>query len=685
MGLFGYDFGIYDYDSAVMAAVLTFLVLLVVAIVVATYFVGIKLNKETKDGIYIPESGVAIVIGVVAGGIIQILPLDGQALLTFSPPFFFIGLLPPIIWNEAYHLHQRYFFSLVLEITIFAIFGTAISTAIMALITHAVTAGTKNELTYAEATSFGALISATDPVSVLSVLGQLRVDPNLFYLLFGESVLNDAVSLTVFNIAGKFVASDHGADGVLLGLLDFVIVSLGSLLIGIAFGLSAAVMTNRVDLRTHPVLEMSVYVLMSYIPYLFASMAGMSGIVAILVAGIVTKQYAHRNLSTYKIQQASDMLFRVMAFLADNAVFLYLGLTVFGIQPKSGSADVALIFASLFGCLVGRAVAVFSLSLLINFCAAFCPCTRLKHIKASHQVMLWFAGLRGALAFAAASNFPDALEHRDLIKISTMVIIMATTFLLSPFTTFLIRVLNISVNVEYHSADKSGGGPDTSALVKWIKYINEAYMEPFLVVKCARTGGPCLHGHHQKRCPQSLARRNTRQRLANLASSGATAHRRLSTDPVVAGGADLDNFLRSINAERTEETNIRAEPIRGRAGSTGNLNMSLPDNSIVIDTRVEVMDRVDSFSNEEALAASADRGRRGSLDNMYDFGGSRHGMSSPRRRGGATGRARPQPQAQAGGRLAASDEDDADGSLGEFKQTVMHVEGIEPQHDSDIV
>jgi NhaP-type Na+/H+ or K+/H+ antiporter len=81
--------------------------------------------------------------------------------------------------------------------------------------THTLTQHTcdlADKLTFSEAASFGGLISATDPVAVLAILGQLRVEPALFYLVFGESVLNDAVSLVIYNIASKFIGDvDHGA------------------------------------------------------------------------------------------------------------------------------------------------------------------------------------------------------------------------------------------------------------------------------------------------------------------------------------------------------------------------------------------------------------------------------------------------------------------------------------------
>ena len=134
---------------------------------------------------------------------------------SFSADFFFIGLLPPIIFNSGFHLKRHLFFSNIQAITVFAIFGTLASAAGISQGLVALSkAGWLNgfEISQAQAWTFGALISATDPVSTLVLFAELRVEPNLFYIVFGESVLNDAVGLVLFQTASAVIGHERGGE-----------------------------------------------------------------------------------------------------------------------------------------------------------------------------------------------------------------------------------------------------------------------------------------------------------------------------------------------------------------------------------------------------------------------------------------------------------------------------------------
>jgi len=121
-----------------------------------------------------------------------------QSLLSFSPSVFFIVLLPPIIFNSGYHLRRDLFFRYITPICLFACLGTAACAAVVATLLYVCRQYLGFEPSYLELLAFGALISATDPVSTLAVFSSKKVDPQLFYLVFGESVINDAVGLVLF-------------------------------------------------------------------------------------------------------------------------------------------------------------------------------------------------------------------------------------------------------------------------------------------------------------------------------------------------------------------------------------------------------------------------------------------------------------------------------------------------------
>ena len=115
---------------------------------------------------------------------------DLYALLSFSPEIFFVALLPPIIFNSGLRVGAL-FFRHFKPIVLFAMVGTTVSAISIALILHFIISTglcTTFHPTLAELLTFGALISSTDPVSTLAAFQAKRVDPQLFYLVFGESV-----------------------------------------------------------------------------------------------------------------------------------------------------------------------------------------------------------------------------------------------------------------------------------------------------------------------------------------------------------------------------------------------------------------------------------------------------------------------------------------------------------------
>ena len=149
---------------------------------------------------FMPESSAALCVGLVVGGIARLITHSDEELdfLSFSPELFFFLLLPPIIFEAGYTLRRKNFFRNLGTITMYAVVGTLISTFVVGYFTYAcaragiVDVDATNPM---EALLFGALISAVDPVATLSIMGspELNCDPLLYSLVFGESVLNDAV------------------------------------------------------------------------------------------------------------------------------------------------------------------------------------------------------------------------------------------------------------------------------------------------------------------------------------------------------------------------------------------------------------------------------------------------------------------------------------------------------------
>jgi NhaP-type Na+/H+ or K+/H+ antiporter len=196
------------------------------------------------------------------------------------------------------------------------------------------------QASFLELLTFGALISATDPVSTLAVFSSKKVDPHLFYLVFGESVLNDAVGLVLFDALAHLLENQlANSEGINVGqevgqfLFDFAVVFVGSFVLGILFALVMAAFMKYFDFRKTPILELSLCFTFMYLPFVLAELAHLSGIVTVLFAGIACRRYIEPNLSDITRVNA-DWIYRLMAHITEAFIFLELGLSVWSLLGK---------------------------------------------------------------------------------------------------------------------------------------------------------------------------------------------------------------------------------------------------------------------------------------------------------------------------------------------------------------
>ncbi|KAL0398937.1 UNVERIFIED_CONTAM: Sodium/hydrogen exchanger 6 [Sesamum radiatum] len=247
------------------------------------------------------------------------------------------------------------------------------------------------KLPFVECLMFGALISATDPVTVLSIFQELGTDVNLYALVFGESVLNDA---NLFKYAG-------------------------------------------LDIDNLQNLECCLFVLFPYFSYMLAEGLGLSGIVSILFTGIVMKHYSFSNLSD-KSQKFVSAFFHLISSLAETFVFIYMGFDI-AMEQHSWSHIGFISFSILFiG--IARAANVFSCAYLVNLVR---PAHR--KIPMKHQKALWYSGLRGAMAFALAlQSVHDLPEgHGQTIFTATTAIVVLTVLLIGGSTGTMLEALQV--------------------------------------------------------------------------------------------------------------------------------------------------------------------------------------------------------------------------------------------------
>uniref|UniRef100_A0A670ZDN8 Sodium/hydrogen exchanger n=1 Tax=Pseudonaja textilis TaxID=8673 RepID=A0A670ZDN8_PSETE len=363
--------------------------------------------------------------------------------VTFDPEVFFNILLPPIIFYAGYSLKRRHFFRNLGSILAYAFLGTAISCFVIGSIMYGCVALMKvmgqlgGDFYFTDCLLFGAIASATDPVTVLAIFHELQVDVELYALLFGESVLNDAVAIV---LSSSIVAYQPAGDnshtfdvtamfksiGIFLGIFS------GSFAMGAATGVVTLHVTKFTKLHEFHLLETGLFFLMSWSTFLLAEACGFTGVVAVLFCGITQAHYTYNNLST-ESQHRTKQLFELLNFLAENFIFSYMGLTLFTFQNHVFNPT--FVVGAFLAVFLGRAANIYPLSFLLNL-------GRRNKIGTNIQHMMMFAGLRGAMAFALAIR-DTATYARQVMFSTTLLIVFFTVWVFGGGTTPMLSCLHI--------------------------------------------------------------------------------------------------------------------------------------------------------------------------------------------------------------------------------------------------
>jgi CPA1 family monovalent cation:H+ antiporter len=335
-----------------------------------------------------------------------------------TPQLILSLFLPPLVFEAAFHLPLR---DLRRDGT--TIFLLAVPGVLVAMAAVGGTLALAGGLSLPVALVFGALIAATDPVSVLAIFRRLGVPKRLEVMLEAESLFNDGTAIVLFNLA--LAGALGGAFLVWEGVVEFLWVSVGGLAVGLLLGWVTAQLLARVD---DYLVETTLTTVVAFGSYLLAEQVHVSGVLAVLAAGLVTGSLGSRGMSpTTRIVVFN--FWEYAAFLANSAVFLLIGLTV---DLSLLAQTWRLILWAIAAVLISRAVATYLTS---RFVARF-P-WRWSHI-------LFWGGPRGAIALALALSLPPALgTARDTILALTFGVVLFTILVQSLTMDGLLRRLKV--------------------------------------------------------------------------------------------------------------------------------------------------------------------------------------------------------------------------------------------------
>jgi monovalent cation:H+ antiporter, CPA1 family len=273
----------------------------------------------------------------------------------------------------------------------------------------------------------GAMVSATDPAAVVSTFRRLKAPNRLTTLVEGESLFNDGTGLVVFVIALDAVQTEVRLDE---AVVSFVLTIVVSSLIGGLIGLVASRIVATVD---DHLIELTVSLAAAYGAYLVADLFHESGVIATVVAGIVLGTYGRRIGMSRETQAALDTVWEFLAFLLTALVFLLVGLAISLPQLVNALAP---ILWTVLAILVGRAVVVY---LLLGGTSRIISDRYHPAVPVAWLHVMFWAGLRGAVAVAMALSLPSDFPQRTLLQEITFGVVLFTLLVQGTTTELVMR------------------------------------------------------------------------------------------------------------------------------------------------------------------------------------------------------------------------------------------------------
>lgn len=447
---------------------------LVLSLLILSFWTSYYLKVKRITAVH--ETIVGLFAGMFVGLCLRVGPGEQvQSMLSFSNTIMLNVLLPPIILASGYDLRQENFFRNFGTILIFAFAGTFISAIVVGVIVYlwSLLHLESISLTLLECLIFGSTLSATDPVTILAIFNTYKVDPKLYSVIFGESILNDAVSIVMFDTLSTFRGKEIYISSIFHGIGLFLVVFTLSMLLGVCFGLGCSLLLKHSRLSSYPQLESCLVALIAYTSYFFSNGVTMSGIVSLLFCGITLKHYAYHNMSR-RTQRTTRYTFQTLANLSENFIFIYLGLSLF--TQEILVYKPLFIIVTVLAVVASRYCAVFPIASVVNAVKRARNNRRARatggggvprgaveeELPRQYQIMLFWAGLRGAVGFALSAG----IEGQNAIALQTTVLVtvVLTVIVFGGTTAQMLEILGIRTGVQDDEGDSDDEEDDDDVM-----------------------------------------------------------------------------------------------------------------------------------------------------------------------------------------------------------------------------
>ena len=379
------------------------------------------------------------------------------------------------------------------------------------------------------------------------------------------------------NVVHRTLRKFHGSEIHVLSIfhgIGIFLVTFGiSMALGVVFGLGVSLLLKHSSLNHYPNIETCLVALTAYTSYFLSNGLSMSGIVSLLFCGITLKHYAYHTMSR-RTQRATKYIFSTLAQLTENFIFIYLGLSLFTSAPSSEPithyVKPLFILVTTVAVTFTRYAAVFPLSEMINFFHRHARGQRNEEIPHSYQMMLFWAGLRGAVGVALAAGFPG--DNAQPLRTTVLIVVVLTVVLFGGTTARMLEVLGIRTGVEDETAsssDEDFGSPTiwhgrNNGRSSRGRRSSEAFYSP--------QRGASRIGLHYGHGPRSYNHQYLNQQSTGTPGPGQNIFSAASSDSYDSDGEVLPMAATNVQPGHDQSANTNSNLIGQLRGQGGNGN-----------------------------------------------------------------------------------------------------------------
>lgn len=342
------------------------------------------------------------ILQVGGGALLSLIPVFGN--IHLDPSIFFALFIPPLLFADGWIIPKRDFARVIRPVLLLALGLVTLTVVVVGYVIHALIPS----VPLAAGFALGAVISPTDAVAVSAITRNLNLPARVTNVVNGESLINDASGLLAFKFAVAAVAT--GTFSLQSAALSFVLLAAGGILVGLA--VAWAIGAVRVWLVrgeiSEPSIQTTLSLLTPFAAYFPAVKLHVSGILAVVAAGIYAGLHDTRNLTTENRLQTMEV-WTVVLFMFNGLAFVLLGIQLPGVVAGIGRHD----WSELLGYVAVLSVAVILVRIAWVFPGAHIPRWLFRGIReretkptAGQIFIVGWSGIRGSVNLAAALSLP---------------------------------------------------------------------------------------------------------------------------------------------------------------------------------------------------------------------------------------------------------------------------------------